>query len=1228
MSTPIKNTLFRFITMRAPELIDDTKVDLNFIQHPETVLTPKPTTYQSPFLNALIPNEEGIPIKEALINSAGMYRLESTFIADKKALEVFVGKDFLDFAIWLTKNKNKLTITTANDKLQGITALSTVNNVDQRLVIWDNLFCQMLISESSYLRDTLISVVTADFFLQNLPEIGMLDDKDWQKLAQARIVMPKEMFGREQTLQQAQEQILQRSLNIRSNKSRITKAGETVLLEDQLQSIKTLLTDLEITEKRYLKARKEAKKTYDTAYDLAVAAAYAAATKVIKTVIDPITGLETEIEEYENLVLPVYDFSYLSGLNYTIDFGTKENLKDYFQFIHNEEGLEEFEELKANLQKKTEKITDILFQSSALTQKVVVAGGSTFARNRPTLSLLRNFDILLAQGTTNRLLFVFDDMDEDFELALQQNPFNLVLNESNTIACKVLNGQRVGNTYKVTVTSLDNGSINFQSAGNYSFSTIFQSTDGKTASLSGNIRVTLSNQLEINPNYLIFDLDTPSVLLPTRISLDPSSGGTYSIENENTADSMLQPEDNENPGTIMTPVQLSAYVPSGYGVTQLGIADYRKVEQEICCYVPGEVSHIENIMAREYKEKSSRRLRRQEDTTTTTRERETEKLSDTTSTDRFEMNQEVSSVLATQNSLAAGTQVSWGGAISGSATANFAYNTSKEESNAQALHHAKEVTEQALERIIERVKEERISKVVEEYEENNKHGFDNRKGDKHVSGVYRWIDKIYKNKIVNYGKRLMYEFMIPEPANFHTLALNKQLDSVVGEVLEKPIDPRTVTGNLALKTFTDVKEATYSHWAAIYNAEVKPMPSQTITIGKGFNMKGDNKDYESASGNGEIKIPDGYMAVKGKLNFSAAEPDTDFNGKAFFVSLGDYSAQSTDRHINKLNVTSAFFDIGNYKESIPVSFLMQDYFEGKINATVQCTLTEEAKKQWQLETFNAIIEAYEEKLLAYNEKMTALKAAQSEKRKSNPLFYRQIENTVLRKNCMEYLTDHAIMGQANLIRGNTSSTVRVDYDNPSLEEYASRVKFLEQAFEWDLMSYHLYPFYWGSRGRWSELYNTEEIDDPVFRSFLQSGMARVILTVRPGFEEAVNWYMATGITWSGGQTPTLMDPMYMAIADELQETKGEVEETWESRVPTSLTVIQAGNIGLNVEGLPCSTECEDNLIFTSDGQPVKVIVQNPDTVQLGNITDDVNSVADSIEEIKADIQDIKASLNL
>jgi hypothetical protein len=55
----------------------------------------------------------------------------------------------------------------------------------------------------------------------------------------------------------------------------------------------------------------------------------------------------------------------------------------------------------------------------------------------------------------------------------------------------------------------------------------------------------------------------------------------------------------------------------------------------------------------------------------------------------------------------------------------------------------------------------------------------------------------------------------------------------------------------------------------------------------------------------------------------------------------------------------------------------------------------------------------------------------------------------------------------------------------------------------------LYPYYWGNKQNWLDLYRAENTD-PTFKAFLQSGMARVVATVRPGFEDAVQFYMATG----------------------------------------------------------------------------------------------------------------------
>lgn len=167
---------------------------------------------------------------------------------------------------------------------------------------------------------------------------------------------------------------------------------------------------------------------------------------------------------------------------------------------------------------------------------------------------------------------------------------------------------------------------------------------------------------------------------------------------------------------------------------------------------------------------------------------------------------------------------------------------------------------------------------------------------------------------------------------------------------------------------------------------------------------------------------------------------------------------------------------------------------------------------------------------------------------------------------------------------------------------------MEQAFEWEIISYNYYPYYWGSRNDWGTMYQSENID-PLFRSFLRSGMARVVVTVRPGFEDAVQYYMVTGKIWNGGEVPVIGDPLYLSIVDELKETEGEVYgKAWITRVPTPLTILQAESIGLKVEhALPFTQEdpkdFEDPkaLITESNFEKNDATMQAPDGKMVGSM---------------------------
>ena len=86
-----------------------------------------------------------------------------------------------------------------------------------------------------------------------------------------------------------------------------------------------------------------------------------------------------------------------------------------------------------------------------------------------------------------------------------------------------------------------------------------------------------------------------------------------------------------------------------------------------------------------------------------------------------------------------------------------------------------------------------------------------------------------------------------------------------------------------------------------------------------------------------------------------------------------------------------------------------------------------------------------------------------------------------------------------------------------------------------------------------------------FRSFLQAGMARVIVTVKPGFEDAEQFFMATGRIWNGGEVPVIGDPMYMSIVKEMRKPLGTPQgKYWITKMPTTLTILQDKSTGLPV----------------------------------------------------------------
>jgi len=94
------------------------------------------------------------------------------------------------------------------------------------------------------------------------------------------------------------------------------------------------------------------------------------------------------------------------------------------------------------------------------------------------------------------------------------------------------------------------------------------------------------------------------------------------------------------------------------------------------------------------------------------------------------------------------------------------------------------------------------------------------------------------------------------------------------------------------------------------------------------------------------------------------------------------------------------------------------------------------------------------------------------------------------------------------------------------------VKFVQQAIEWENLLYFLYPYFWGSEGQGREKMLFEH-PDPEHQNFLRAGYCRVVITVRPGFEEDFTRLVETGSLKGIGSPQNVYTSPYLPIAEEI-----------------------------------------------------------------------------------------------
>lgn len=637
-----------------------------------------------------------------------------------------------------------------------------------------------------------------------------------------------------------------------------------------------------------------------------------------------------------------------------------------------------------------------------------------------------------------------------------------------------------------------------------------------------------------------------------------------------------------------------------FGVERLEIVDFKRVEQEIACYVPGEVSHIENIMAREFKERISKKQISNEVLTEITDEFSSEQLSDTETTDRLEMQSQAESTMSEERSRELNFNINTSakgkvGSISeASFTADFGGSFSKSfsqsESNQQSIERARAYTQKIQNKITQRRTTKRSISVKREHEDLNKHGFDNKNGEEHVVGVYRWVDKIYKNYLVNYGKRLTYEFVVPEPA-IHLIG--SQLFKIGTAIAsQKKQVPPANPASMGLESWEDVNPENYFDFAAAFRLTIEAPPADELMISSPISQQikgsGEVNTDHSAHYN-DLIIPEGYATKHLYLNghFDHHGGGTEKSVIAITVANETFTYDFDDANPNGHRVVDNDRVLPSNQQSgpVPIAVTSNDVGGYSLIVRILCKRTTELLNQWKLRVYNLIMDAYED---AFTEYESAVKEQISAVEKQTKINFnrnknREIEQEELKLSCIKLLTQPFGIGISE-------QHYLVDHQPPHiipwerLDKHADMAKFLESAFEWNLMAYTFYPYYYLHENMWYPRMNLKGGKDPLFESFLKAGFARIKVAVRKGYEAQVLNFLETGELSKGKPQFVFQvkNNAYASILNELSTADEEVvlEETWESKIPTTLTILQNNAGGLDMNGLPCNGS--DNPIGTGE----------------------------------------------
>ena len=625
------------------------------------------------------------------------------------------------------------------------------------------------------------------------------------------------------------------------------------------------------------------------------------------------------------------------------------------------------------------------------------------------------------------------------------------------------------------------------------------------------------------------------------------------------------------------------------------VGDLQIVRQQFVRYEKGEVAHVENVLAREHRERLHKIVDLTETETTDVTETEEERSWDNQTTTRDELAKETSNVVSENTQFQAGVQVAarYGPYVEVNANVGFAKSSSTNDTEHNARKYAKDVTERAAGRVRTRVMATRRSLTRREVTEQNVHGFDNRGGQQHIVGFYRWLNKRYSAQMYNLGRRLMLELVIPDPAMYFRYA------AATGAGMDIDVEPapKLVYPNSNDRLRPEhVTPWTWKGLATQFRAQgVSPPPAEYITITNALSATTQEPKPYAKAGSVEVNV-NAYFKDDQKLQIPAGyQPllwaavvlsgDRLSVGSSAVVLTGPYtngyialgpSMQSVggpaapifgtfDAGASPPYGLPAVAPAGEKGAMLPVSLFLIGPPGFTATITVLCRRSAAALDKWQMSTWDAIVASHGAWEREYREAVHGAEVGRGVTISGqNPIENQMIIRDELKRSAIQMLGGPAPADLIATKRGDPATNTPPELQVDSAGAVGPEMLFWEQSFEWENLTYSLYPYFWTGRADWPQQSRLND-PDPLFAEFLRAGASRVIIPVRPGFELPVALRLAIKLPkkWLSSPAPVVAKEPWLSIAEEVRARQDDTTGTavgtpWPVVLPTTLIMLDDG----------------------------------------------------------------------